>query len=914
MTDTIPRPARRRTANSQQNPGDETPGVFSCPKETNRGEEKLRPENTLLEQESKAASVQIYQSLKNHPKAAQEVAEALGEPFSLQAAHTAVLVMVHALAQTRGKGRPTLVRALKLWEKTLDPQSRFLPIVPLALRLLKALPPRTAKQALPGMIQASEQLNDPAGAGRILQKLTHHRKQLAVYHTKPESAALMARLAIPEGLDWSDPKTVTGYRMADYSCGAGALLIAAYRRVRELHQKSGGSPRKVHAAVLKDSITLVDVLPASVALAAAGLDALEPKPAQPGGATRALTLKYGPISSRTLPSESQEQQEGQERRAIGLGSLDLLDPAALRKQDLRAIGRGDAAEKQLKFSPKSQDLVIMNPPFTKRPDPRNLDQNVPNPELGVQPTSEAELAGMENRLDNIAQRVKAGWTNGLSLHFAHLAHRMVKRGGTIALLLPMSALTSGGGSGEAHGNRRPDLGWPMFRRKLVSGYTNVRIIGIAAFEEQDSTFSHDTYIAEVMILGRRLHVGEKPDGTGCFINLRRRPDDEEDAARLAQAIDETVRRLEEEPPGTTLDLSVDGIPHGNVVKDILPKDDIWTLSRVLDPGLMQAVTKLKRGWLHTGGPGEPIKLPIATLADVARVGPAGHEAEDLLGLPTTPAEHGFPVLRGHDCANQRTLQIPRVDEFGLRPGKENREGRLTGTMSRLHINDNFRYNSQSTQALMTPEPSVGGRGWPNLRVGEERQEKALALWLNTSLGLVAHWAMSNHTQNGLGYLSQKQIKNLPVLDVGRLSHRQLTMMAETFKQVRGLPLLPANEAWRDVIRAELDRRVLEDVLGLGEEATKMARDLCNRWCQEPTVQGRKGGVVKRQPDMAQLDELVEASRSQAEPATHRTPREGRGDEAQTTRAAQPAENIPGNPLEETRETRAANAGRKEKTP
>ena len=92
--------------------------------------------------------------------------------------------------------------------------------------------------------------------------------------------------------------------------------------------------------------------------------------------------------------------------------------------------------------------------------------------------------------------------------------------------------------------------------------------------------------------------------------------------------------------------------------------------------------------------------------------------------------------------------------------------------------------------------------------------------------------------------------------------------------------------------------MLEDVLGLGEEATEMARELCNRWCQEPTVQGRKGRVAKRQPDMVQLDELVSATRSPAEPATHRTPREGRGDEAQTTQTAQPAENVPENPLEE----------------
>ena len=80
--------------------------------------------------------------------------------------------------------------------------------------------------------------------------------------------------------------------------------------------------------------------------------------------------------------------------------------------------------------------MIMNPPFTKRSDPRNLDRNVPNPELGVQPTSEAELAGMENRLENIQQRVKAGWSNGLSLHFAHLAHRMVKRVGPSPFCCP----------------------------------------------------------------------------------------------------------------------------------------------------------------------------------------------------------------------------------------------------------------------------------------------------------------------------------------------------------------------------------------------------------------------------------------------------------------------------------------------
>ena len=240
------------------------------------------------------------------------------------------------------------------------------------------------------MTLASEQLKDPAGTGRILQKLARQRKQLAVYHTRPESAALMARLAIPEGLDWSDPKTVTKYRMADYSCGAGALLIAAYRRVRELHRQSGGSPREVHAAVLEDSITAVDVLPASVALAAAGLDALEPKPAQPGGGE-------GPHASvRT------HQLRNAVPRARGMAGTPRHragqpgPPGSRRAPETGPQGHrpGRRRRKAVEVPPGVPGPGDNEPALHQAAGPRNLDRNVPNPELGVQPTSEAELAGM----------------------------------------------------------------------------------------------------------------------------------------------------------------------------------------------------------------------------------------------------------------------------------------------------------------------------------------------------------------------------------------------------------------------------------------------------------------------------------------------------------------------------------------
>ena len=575
----------------------------------------------------------------------------------------------------------------------------------------------------------------------------------------------------------------------------------------------------------------MDILPASTALAAARLDALEPDPAQPGGATRALSPRSGPVDGWT----TRRKRARQAKRPVGLGSIDLLDPVQFQRQDLRPIGRGEAARERLKFPAESQDLVIMNPPCTRTQDPVEWDQNIPNPKRGMLPTREAELEQMGRRMEKIKARIQAGPGNGFSLHFAHLAYRMVKHGGTIALLLPTSALSAGGGGGETWGNHRPDQGWPSFRRKLIDGYAEIRVIGVAGFEDTDSTFSQDTYIAEAMLVARRTRTGERPDGTGCFITLKQRPEDADAAAHLARAIERTAGQLREEEPGTVRELASGSGVEGTAVKALLPRDDIWSMSRVLDPALVQAVEELRKGRLHIGDGDEVVSLPIEALGDIARVGLTGYETARMLGTQAAPGSKAFPSLRGHDCKTQRTLEIPAPDELHLQPAYEGRRERLDRTISRLHLNDNFRYNSQSTSALTTTEPSIGGRGWLNIRLETEKQEKALALWLNTSLGLIVHWATSNHSQNGLGHLSKKQVRNVQVLDVTRLTRGQLDLLAESFDRVKKLPLLPANEAWRDRIRAEIDRRVLEGVLGLDERATESVRSLCNRWCQEPMV-------------------------------------------------------------------------------
>lgn len=62
-----------------------------------------------------------------------------------------------------------------------------------------------------------------------------------------------------------------------------------------------------------------------------------------------------------------------------------------------------------------------------------------------------------------------------------------------------------------------------------------------------------------------------------------------------------------------------------------------------------------------------------------------------------------------------------------------------------------------------------------------------------------------------------------------------------FDENRDREFLPANEAYRDESRKELDRRVLVDLLGLPEDKVLDPLELLRlKWCSEPSVHGGKG--------------------------------------------------------------------------
>ena len=833
----------------------------------------MNEESRMLKRNAQVAGMMIHKSLARNSELSWELEDALKMTLSPKSASIAALTLIYALSQTHREHAGDRAAILRHWKQIVMPQSqlRFIPVIPLALRLLRAVPAKKSPPLVNVLINTARQTETPGHVSDIIQGLVEDRKQLGVYHTLPTSAALMAHLAVPEDNQrWSDPQKCCGFpngrlRMRLRRATHGRLPAAA----GIAPGAQGQDPSGIHHQMMTNAITAVDVLPASVAIAVTELDLLEAKPkGTPSSQTRAITLQQGPITN-----QAHRLGKKPKHRPVGLGSLDLLDPSSLRNQERQPLGRKLPYKKPkpMELTVKSQDLVIMNPPYTRPTGAAGMDRNIPGGKPGVPPTSPQELRKIELRMSKIRKAAQAGVGTGMALHFSQIADLMVKPGGTIALLLPMSAVTT------YNENINSNEGWSSFRRKLVKRYRNIRIISVAEFEDSKSNFSHDTGIAEIMLIAQRTLPGEHPDREGHFINLTKRPESTAEAARVAQAINQAVAELKKEPycnhsPKSSApeisarEIILNGKKGGIAIRAEISEKEIWPMVRVLDPGLIQAAGELSKGILRTSPGKPPTIIPTTILEQVAVHGNPTPRIDFYLE-PETPGNPVHGVLRWHKSATQRALEVqtnekmsPRKAQESIRP--ESEERKMEQLMSRLHLNNNFRYNSQPTAACMTPEPSIGGQGWPNLVLGEKRQEKALAVWLNTSLGLLTHWSRSNRTQNGLGYLNRLQTGKLPVLDVTQLTNPQLDRMEKIFEQVKESPMLPANDAWQDPIRAQLDQRVLTEVLELELEAVDWIRDLRNRWCQEPTVQARKGGSVCGQPIMDKLRELVRAGGTQ----------------------------------------------------
>ena len=167
---------------------------------------------------------------------------------------------------------------------------------------------------------------------------------------------------------------------------------------------------------------------------------------------------------------------------------------------------------------------------------------------------------------------------------------------------------------------------------------------------------------------------------------------------------------------------------------------------------------------------------------------------------------------------------------------------IWATATRAHYNRDLRFNSQSLIVAMTGRPSIGGQAWPSVIFRNSEHEYVFSLWCNSTLGLLMHWWVANKTQSGRGRTTVTSIPNIPTLDVRTLTSEHLVKAKAAFEELRERRFLPFDQIDEDTARAELDRRLLVEVLGLPETLCDPGGpiDLIRRkLAQEPQVHGAK---------------------------------------------------------------------------
>ena len=726
-------------------------------------------------------------------------------------------------------------KTLAAWDSILA--LNYWPIFAVGKEIMERLPADVAARLLrrlretAGEVKGAGVDNAHDLTGRVFQRLISDRKYLATFYTLPPAAALLARLAVAQldGIDWGDAGALGRLRIADFACGTGALLSAVYEQIAARHERAGGDAAHIHPAMMEETLYGGDVMPSAVHITGATLAGLQPD--QGFSQSRLYVFPYG------------KSPQGE----VAVGSLELLTASAaftsfnMHDPAQRTGGAGAELADQVTadIPHESFDLVIMNPPFTSNTKHYDAGEGVTNAAFAAFEASEDEQLLMAERLKLLARDTCYHGHAGQGSVFAALAHNKLKPGGVLALVLPFTAING--------------ASWAKFRQLLAANYTDLTIVSIAANGDEMS-FSSETGMAECLIIGRKNGIngpngepnGKPKNPRAKFVSLHHRPANFAEAQEQANGILEAaeIRRLEDGPYG--------GIPircGNDVLGEILEApiggyETGWGAARIQDAAVAQVAHLLAGGRLWLPAAPAALELPVAPLEQVGRRGldsqlfisPA-HNGPFIKERPSpTPT---YPALWNHNARNETKMICTPDSEMRVRPGMETKAAELWATAGHVHLNREFTFGSQALTVAFTEQRSIGGAVWPNIIFDDSRFEIAFTVWGNSTLGLLLYWWHANRQQSSKARTTIRSAAAMPILDFRALTEAQLATAAAILRQLRNRPLQPAYLADADPTRARLDRRVVCDLLGLGEEVYQGVRRLAAKWCAEPSVHGNK---------------------------------------------------------------------------
>jgi hypothetical protein len=241
------------------------------------------------------------------------------------------------------------------------------------------------------------------------------RKPVAAFYTNPYAARLLAKLAID----------LTGDRVADFACGSGTLLMAAYDRKAEL--LGHAMDETAHQRFIEHDLTGVDIMAFAAHLAVVQL-ALRNPGLYTDKVRIAINDSVGFESTGLKPqTKIRPLQEIRARGQLTLKDFQDGAPPVRRRTVRRGAVSSDGAGEGFRLG--YMDVVLMNPPFTRK-----------------QKISDKHRAILTGAFRDDYAEYASGEQN-ITGYFVLLADRFLKPGGRIAMVLPQTILQQSSSAG-----------------------------------------------------------------------------------------------------------------------------------------------------------------------------------------------------------------------------------------------------------------------------------------------------------------------------------------------------------------------------------------------------------------------------------------------------------------------------------
>lgn len=691
-----------------------------------------------------------------------------------------------------------IVGAFNLQWKYIENKIDFIPIFKVAREILLALPssPETDK-ALKRLAESAIKISRNRAAlrhdlmGRIFHKLLADAKFFGAFYTKIPSATMLLKLAINEndwGIDWTDPDSIGQLRIADLACGTGTLLKAAMAAIVDKHIEESVSaglaarPDEVHKNLVENSLWGFDVLSSAVHLAASAIAMHDPR----------ITVRRMHIYALPLGGKSQ--------RMRALGSIDFASVKTLHVQKTligASIGPEEAtSKKKVGMSLPPLHLCTMNPPFT-----RSVYGNLLFGGVG-----EAERGDLQERLREVLDesKLEANITAGLGSAFVAIADRMMTKNGVLALVLPKAVL-----NGSA---------WTP-TRSIFARY-NLQYV-ICSHEPDNWNFSESTDLSEVLLVLAKK--GAKERRSTKFINLWNQPKSSVEAlAVVREAQCGTAADLS--ATAGTCEIRTDGKKFGEMTQLFLGEKDqmSWALPvSFAQTELCRVAYHLSQGQVFLPGIGQVGNLGMARLADVVTLGPDGRDIYDGFSLTDSPT----PYLAFWGYKAEELCQLMQSSNQFLNPltkplpGRHLRDANLLWSRAgTLMLPKELWLTTNRVASVILPEPALANVWWPTRWISENQKqcavmERRLALWFNSTLGLLTMLMQRQETRGAWVKFPKAWYEQLYILDLNSLDKSQSEALDELWNKVKNQDLLPFPQISGDQTRKLLDD-TFSSILGI----------------------------------------------------------------------------------------------------